>query len=196
MVPFRAMLLAINAHGYSRLALAWQHTGIFWAQTWAVIEHHPLAVLVCAAVPAALRGYVLLRGNSVSRGLAAFLDFVVTLWRVLLLGVAVWAACSGRELRILRAQMGVAAAWQIALQGLGGQFAHHLRLILWQLLFFVLAFLLLHRALRWIVRAGARRNVWLQNPLHRLAMDSVLRNLVLAPLLVIYVVEMARPALL
>jgi hypothetical protein len=176
------------------LALAWHHTGIFWAQTVAVIEHHPVAVLICAALPAILRGYVLVRGNSVSRGRAAWMDIIVTFWRVLLLAVAIWAACSGREWRALRAQVGTAAAWQLALGQLGAQFAYHLRLVLWELLFFVLAFVLLHWALRRAVRALGQKNAWIRESRHRVAMDSVLRNFVLAPLLVIYLVEMARPA--
>ena len=178
----------------SPLAVAWRHTGIFWSQTIVVIEHHPLAVLICAALPAVLRGYALMRGNSISRGRAASMDIVVTFWRVLLLGVAIWAACSGREWRVLRAQVGTAAAWQLALGQIGTQFAHHLRLILWELLFFVLAFILLHWALRRAVRALGQKNAWLRESRHRVAMDSVLRNLVLAPLIVIYLVEMVRPA--
>ena len=194
MLLCRAMLMVTGSRSMSPLAIAWRHTGIFWAQTVGVIERHPVAVLVCAALPAILRGYALVRGNSVSRWRTATMDIVVTFWRVLLLGVAIWAACSGREWRALRAQVGTAAAWQLALGQVGMQFAHHLRLTLWELLFFVLAFILLHWLLRWAVRALGRRNEWLQVSQHRVAMDSALRNLVLAPLIVIYLVEMARPA--
>jgi hypothetical protein len=188
------MLMVASSRSMSPLAIAWRHTGIFWAQTLGVIERHPVAVLVCAALPAILRGYALVRGNSVSRWRTATMDIVVTFWRVLLLGVAIWAACSGREWRALRAQAGTAAAWQLALGQVGMQFAHHLRLTLWELLFFVLGFILLHWLLRRAVRALGQRNEWLQVPRHRVAMDSALRNLVLAPLIVIYLVEMARPA--
>lgn len=186
--------MVTSSRSMSPLAIAWRHTGIFWAQTAAVIEHHPMAVLICAALPAILRGYALIRGNSVSRKQGAWMDIVVTFWRVLLLGVAIWAACSGREWRALRAQVGTAAAWQLALGQLGTQFAHHLRVTLWELLLFILAFIVLHWVLRWAVRALGQKNAWLRESRHRVAMDSVLRNLVLAPLIVIYLVEMARPA--
>lgn len=188
------MLMLLTTRPGPPFVLAWRHTEIFWAQIGAVIAHHPVAVIMCAAVPAVLRGYVLLQGSSVGRGRAAFFDIVVTLWRVLLLGVAVWAACSGREWRQLREQVGGMAAWQIALGRLGWHVAHHLRLVLWELLFLVVAFVLLHWAMRKGVRAMGNRDTWLRDPLHRVAVDSVLRNLVLGPLLVIYLVEMARPA--
>lgn len=122
------------------------------------------------------------------------MDIVVTLWRVLLLAVAIWAACSGQEWRALRARVGTAAAWQLALGLLGQQFARHLRVMLWELLLFVLAFVVLHWILRRAVRASGTKNAWLRESRHRVAMDSVLRNLVLAPLIVIYFVELARPA--
>jgi hypothetical protein len=189
------MLAAAHPPPLSPLTLAWRHSGIFWIQTWWVIEHHPIAVLLCACPPAALRAYILLRGRSLSQGLVALLEIAVTLWRVLLLGVAIWAATSGREWHQLRVRVGVMAAWQIALSRLGVHLAQHLRLVLWELLFFALAFLILHRLMVWAVRSMARNNEWQHDARHRAALKSILSNMILAPLLVIYLVELARPAL-
>ncbi len=180
--------------GTSPLALAWQHTELFWAQTWSVVERHPLAVLLCAAVPAALRGYILLRRPSVPRTRLALLELIVTLWRVLLLAVAIWAACSGREWRNLRTHVSAAAAWQIALSRLGWHLAHHLRMVLWQLLIFALGFAILYTLALWILKKLARKEPWLLDPRHQGAVESLLRNLVFVPLGIIYLVEMARPA--
>lgn len=178
----------------SPLAIAWQHTQEFWVQTLAVIGRHPVAVLICGVVPAAERAYVLVRGERFGRGVLALLEGLVMLWRILLCSVAVWAACSGQEWQALRAQVGAAAAWQVALGRLGFHLAHHLRMVLWELLFFFIGFLLFHQIVVWCVRAVAVRNQWLREPRHQRAVRSILRNLILAPMAVIYLVEMARPA--
>ncbi|HEX4006985.1 MAG TPA: hypothetical protein VHX60_12490 [Acidobacteriaceae bacterium] len=175
------------------LALAWQHTGEFWAQTGAAIAHHPFAILACAAVPAAERGYVLGQRQPPGRGQLALMEFVVTLWRIFLLAVAIWVACTGHEWNYLSSRVGAAGAWQVALGMLGVYFARHLRMLLWELLFLAVALLLGATILRWIVRAMAPGVAWLRDPHHQKAMRSVLRNLILAPVLVIYLVEMARP---
>ena len=179
----------------SPLTQAWAHTEAFAVQTWSVLRHHPLAVLVCAVVPAAERGYVLLRGRQLKPGQLGLLEGVVTLWRLLLCGVAIWAACSGYELRELRARVGAVGAWQLALDQLGDHIAHHLRAELWELLFFAAGLLLGILLIRWAVRGVARASRWMRETPHQRATVSVLWNLVLVPMAVIYLVEMARPAL-
>lgn len=178
----------------SPLELAWRHTAAVWAQTADAVARHPLALSVCAAVPAALRAYILLRGASMPRTRPAALEILVTLWRVLLVCIAVWAACSGREWRALRSQDGVVAAWQITFSRMGWHLAHQLRMVLWELLLFVVAFGLLYLILMRMVGALARVNAWLREPRHRLATETVLRNLIVLPLALIYLVEIARPA--
>jgi hypothetical protein len=177
----------------SPLALAWGHTKIFWAQTCAAVGHHPLVILVCAAVPAIERAFILLHGRQMRPGQSALLEILVTLWRILLCAVAVWVACSGQEWRRLSSRVGVMRAWQLAIGQLGLFFSHHLWILLWEILFFLAAFLLLARLLEWLVRVLARRGGWLSEKRHRMAVNSVLRNLIFAPLAVIYLVEMARP---
>lgn len=189
------MLILTAAQSPSSLALAWRHTGIFWAQTGFTLLRHPFIIFVCAAIPAAERAWVLLRGDWVGRGKLALLELFVTLWRVLLCAVAVWAACSGRELHTLTAQVGAMDAWQLAIGKLGGFMAHHLRVLVWEILLCAAAFLLLLKAISWAVRALARTSAWLRDQRHQTALQSVLRNLVLAPLILIYIVEMCRPGL-
>jgi hypothetical protein len=125
----------------------------------------------------------------------AALEFLVTLWRVMLCTVAVWAACTGREFQVLTARMGAMAAWQVALEIAGRYLALHLRAVLWEFAFFALALLLAESIVRRLVSALARRIEWLRNPLHRQAVLSVWLNLIFFPVALIYLVEMARPGL-
>jgi hypothetical protein len=188
-----AMLIGASGQTGSSLALAWHHTGDFWAQTGAAIAHHPVAILACAAVPAAERGYVLSQSKPLGRGQLALMELVVTLWRIFLCAVAIWVACTGHEWQYLSSRVGAVAAWQVALGMLGAYLAHHLRMLLWELVFLGAALLLGTLILRWTVRAMALGLAWLREAHHQKAMRSVLRNLILAPILVIYLVEMARP---
>jgi hypothetical protein len=182
-------------HAVSPLALAWRHTEAFWGQTAVTFVRHPLAILACAAVPAAERCYVLLRGKDLNRGKMAALELLATVCRVLLCAVAVWAACSGREQQALAAHMGTMATWQIYLENVGIYVAHHLRTVLWEFLFLVLAVLLAGRIVRWLVAALAHGAGWMKEPAHRQAALSVWRNLIVFPFVLIYLVEMARPTL-
>jgi hypothetical protein len=177
------------------LPLAWQHTGEFWTQTAAAFVHHPLAILLCAAVPAAERGYVLGRSRHLGRRQLALLELLVTLWRVFLCAVAVWVATTGNEWRLLSGRVGALAAWQVALNLFGSYLAHHLRMLLWELLFLAAALLLAILILRWLVRLVALWLVWLRDAHHQRAVRSVLGNLILFPFTLIYLVEMARPVL-
>ncbi|MBT9329462.1 hypothetical protein [Paracidobacterium acidisoli] len=178
----------------SSLALAWHQSGEFCLRTAAAVARHPLAVLVAAAVPAAERGYVLMQSRTLPRLRLTLLEALVTLWRVLLCVVAIWAALSGSEWLRLRQRVGVAESWQLALQHLGKHIGNHLRVVLWEYVLFIAGFALLNFAITALVRAlGAAGKSRLQTPEHRRAAISVLRNLILVPLAVIYLVETLRP---
>jgi hypothetical protein len=180
-------------HPVAASTLAWHHSLEFWVETGQTIAHHWLAVLICAAVPAAERAYVLARGAALKRGQLGLLELLVTLWRVLLCVVVVWAACTGNEWRQLSSKIGAVGAWQVALGYLGVHVAHHVRMLVWELLFFAIALVLASVLLRLLVQAGARSSAWLQGKPHRQATLSALTNLILVPAAAIYVVEMARP---
>jgi hypothetical protein len=175
--------VAAAVHPESPLTLAWRHTGAFWVQTGLVMAHHWFVILVCAAVPAVERGYRLLRARSATRSHLALMDFLVTLWRIGLCIVAIWAGTSGREWHSLSARVGVVAAWQFSLEELGSYFAHHLRMLIWAA----------GKLLDAVVSLALRTGVWVRETNYQQAAASVLRNLILVPLAVIYLVEMARP---
>lgn len=179
----------------SPLSLAWRQTGVFWSQTFHALARHPLPIFACAAVPAVERCFVLLHGTRLSRGSMAAMEFLVTLWRVMLCGVVVWAACSGREFQVLHAQMGALAAWQVALDHVGAYLAHRVRAVLWEILFFVVVAILAEGIVRWLVLAMARHVAWLREMSHQKATLSVWRNLILIPVVLIYLVEIVRPSL-
>lgn len=186
------LISAAVAPPLSPLQLAWRHTCAFWVQTLLTVARHPAVILLCAAVPAVERGYMLLRARRAGRGELAILDLLVTLWRAGLVAVAIWAASSGVEWKALSQRFGVITAWQLALSALGSYIANHLRMVLWELLFFAVAFWLGARIVRALVQLGSGTG-WLHDRLHQEAAASVLRNLILFPLALIYLVEMARP---
>jgi hypothetical protein len=178
----------------SSLAVAWRQSGIFCEQTGFAVAHHPLAILLCAAVPAIERGYVLAQTRTLPRLRLALLEAMVTLWRLLLCVVAIWMALSTEEWQRFSRHLGVMQSWELALQHLGAHLGNHLRVVLWEYAIFLAAFLLVNAAVSALVRALARGgNRWLQPAEHRRAMASVLRNLIVVPLAVIYLVETLRP---
>ena len=194
-MPSLGFLLLLDFVSEWPLHQAWRHTGEFWIQVGATLAHHPVVLLVCAAVPAIERGFAYLHPGVLDRGRMALLEALVTLWRILLVAVAVWAASSGLLWQQIRRQASPMAAWQIALSQVGFQFAHHLRMVLWELLFLVLAVLVIYLLVIWCVQALGRSVPWMREPRHRAATLSIVRNLVFVPVLVIYLVEMARPTL-
>ena len=173
--------------------MAWERSCQFWANTGATIARHWGPLLLCAAVPAAARGYVWLRRGSLQHGRLALLDLLITVSRVLFCAVAVWAACTGNEWRQLSGRVGALAAWQVGLGMVGVNIAHRLRVFLWELLFFAAAFLLAGFLLRRIVLAASSHLARLQETQRRRALLSVVMNLFLVPTAVIYLVEIARP---
>jgi hypothetical protein len=187
------MLTLVTQDVESALPLAWQHSGEFWTQTGIAIGQHPFVVFVCAVVPAAERVFVHLRSGRITHGQMALLEILVTLWRIMLCAVAAWLACTGHEWETLSARVGRVDAWPVALQLFGRYIGHHVRMELWQVVFFVLAFLLLGLILRWSVAALAQGSAWMRVENHRRAVLSGLLNLIYAPVAVIYLIEMARP---
>lgn len=192
--PRAAVLLSVvEGHPASSFAIAWQHTGEFWVKTGYAIAQHWAALLLFAAIPACARGYVVLRRGFLQPGRVALLDLLVTLARVWLCVVAVWASCTGNEWRDLSGRVGAVAAWQVGLGMVGVNVAHRLRMLSWELLFFLVTFFLADVILRWIIRSVALGSPWLQDPRHQRATRALLGNLILVPTGVIYLVEIGRP---
>ena len=172
-------------------ATAWHNSGGFWAQTGMAVARHPLVVLVCAAVPAAERAYLLLETKPIPAWKQSLLEGLVTLWRILLCVGMVWVAVSAEKWQSLRSFFSQSDSAQLALQRMGTYLGDHLHVVLWELFFFAAAFLLLNYALVLISRAllppdvSGTRN-------RRKAFVSVLRNLVLVPLALIYLVVLLQ----
>jgi hypothetical protein len=175
-----------------RFATAWQNTGAFWAQTLLAVARHPLAVLGCSVVPAAERAYFLLESKPIERWRLTALEAVLTVWRVLLFVVAVWVALSPEEWQALKQHFTNPDELQLSLQHTGAYLGRDLHVLLLELLFFAAAFLLLNFILVLIVRGLAKISAALQSPIRQKALVSVLRNLLLVPLGLIYLVEIFR----
>jgi hypothetical protein len=170
---------------------AWQNSGEFWAQTGMVVARHPLAVLVCSAVPAAERAYLLLHAEPIPRWRLTLLEAVLTVWRVLLCIGALWVVLTPERWRTFWFRFSDNYAMQNSLQHLGAYLGQHLHIVLWELTLFAAAFLLLNYALVWMARGLARLDTLREADRQR-AFVSVVRNLVLVPLALIYLVELLQ----
>jgi hypothetical protein len=191
--PLLSLLLSLP-ESPSTLVVGWRQSGLFCKQTGLAVAHHPLAILFCAAVPAIERGYVLLQTGAIPRLRLAVLEAMVTLWRILLCVVALWVALSTEEWQRFSQHVCVMQSWELALQHLGSHLGHHLRVVLWEYALFLAAFVLVNVAVSAMVRSMAETgNGWLWPQDHRRAVISVLRNLIVVPLAVIYLVETLRP---
>ncbi len=168
---------------------AWHNGGEFWTATLSAVARHPLLILVCAAVPAAERAYMLLETRPIPRWRVALLEVVLTVWRILLCIGAVWVAVTPERWHVIRVHFSGNVAAQRAMQQLGAYLGNHLHVVLWELALLAATLLLLNYLLvlaaRGLSRAGMLRRKNAQK-----AFVSVLRNLVLVPLALIYLVEM------
>ena len=182
------ILWTISPNGFTT---AWQNSGAFWAETGMAVARHPLAVLACSAVPAAERAYLLLHTEPIPRWRLTLLEAVLTVWRVLLCVGALWVVLTPERWRAFWSRFSDNDAMQKSLQHLGAYLGQHLRVVLWELALFAAAFLLLNYALIWTARGLARLGALREADTQR-AFVSVMRNLVLAPLALIYLVELLQ----
>ena len=171
------------------MATAWHNSGDFWTETWMAVTRHPLIVLACGVVPAAERAYILLETRPIPRWRLTLLEGILTVWRIVICVAMVWVAVSSKRWALLRSHFSANETAQVALQRLGTYLGDHLHVVLWELFFFAAAFLLLNYLLVLASRALLRPDV--QTPRNRRkAFVSVLRNLILVPLGLIYLVEL------
>ncbi|HEX3470915.1 MAG TPA: hypothetical protein VHT28_06985 [Silvibacterium sp.] len=171
------------------LTTAWHNSGEFWAQTWAAVARHPLLLLACSAVPAAERAYMLLQTNPIPRWKLTLLEAVLTVWRILLCMVAVWVTLTPERWKTFQLHFYGNDILQRSLQNFGAYLGKHLHVVLWELVLFTAAFLLLNYALVWIARGLARLGAMGEAHKQK-AFVSVVRNLVLVPLGLVYLVEL------
>jgi len=170
------------------ITTAWHHSGDFWVETLQAAARHPLVMLVCAAVPAAVRAYLLLEAKPIPVWRVVLLEALLTVWRILLCVAMVWVALSPEKWESMRTLFSGNEIAQAALGRMGTHLGNHLHVVLWELFFFAAAFLLLNDLL---VRAS-RTLFQPEPPNRRKAFVSALRNLVLVPLALIYLVELLQ----
>lgn len=185
------MLLVSAPSGF---AVAWEQSRFFWAQTAAAVARHPLALLAFSAVLAAERAYLLLHTKPLERWQLALWETLLTVCRVLLCLVAIWVALTPHERQGLLTRLTTDGEVQYGLQRLGAFLGRQLHVLVWELILLAAAFVVLNLLLRLAVKGLARFVVWLREPDRRKASVAIVRNLILLPLALVYLVEIIRPA--
>jgi hypothetical protein len=188
----RVMVLATGPTGFAE---AWQHSKEFWVQIGAAIAHHPVLLLSLALIPAILRGYFLLRTQPTPRWQLNLTEALLTVWRVLICIVAIWTILTPREWRSFRFCVRDLDQLQYAIQRLGAYLGRNLHLLLWELLIFAVIFWLLNTLLSALARVTSDSRETKRAISHRRAYASVLRNLFLGPLALLYLVAIIRQVL-
>ena len=178
----------------SAFVVAWKMSGIFLAQTLTAFAHHPGIILLYAAPAATERAWVLLRTKSVPAWWLPSLEALVILWRLLMIGIAVWVVLTPPELESLQKTLASNALIQDKLDYLGENLGKHLRILTWEIIFFAAVFFLLV----WLFSRGAR--LWMQGfdlpyverDNEQMALAVAARNLLLYPLAMMYAVVLIR----
>jgi hypothetical protein len=176
------------------LAAAWQHSKLFWQQTLAAAGHHLQLLLAVSIIPAALRAYLILKAQPIGRWELNLAEALLTVWRILICAVAIWAVLTPREWQLFKLRIQDTDQLQFAMQKLGAYLGKALHILLWELLLFAVAFGLLHWAMSLIAAQLARSGARDRRVLRYKAICSFLRNLILAPLALIYMVAIMRQA--
>lgn len=188
------LLQAASPDTESALAVAWQMSGAFLTQTLIAFAHHPGIVLLYAAPPATERAWVLLRSKPVPAWWLPSMEGLIAIWRLLLCAVALWVVLTPVQVAFLRGALTSNATFQAALDTLRENVRKGPGPLLWEVIFFLVAFFLLS----WLLSLMA--HFWIQAPdleqerreNQRLALAAVVRNLLLIPLGLIYVAVVVR----
>lgn len=176
------------------LAAAWQHSMVFWQQTLAAVSHHWPALLAVVIIPAALRAYLTLKVRPIQRWELNLSEALLTVCRILICGVAIWALLSYPEWQTFKLRLRNPSQFQLAVQRLGASLGKSLHILLWELLIFAFGFWLLHILLSFLADCLARAKDPERHVVLYRAIGSVLRNMILTPLALIYLVAMMRQA--
>jgi hypothetical protein len=176
------------------LAAAWQHSEIFWQQTFGAVGRHLPLLLAVAIVPAALRAYLIRKAQTIRHWELNLTEALLTVWRILICVVAVWAVLTPREWQTFKMRLRDMDRIQLTIQRLGAALGRTLHILLWELLLFAIALLLIHVLLTFIAKLAAQGSNAQKRLLLYKAASSFLRNLILAPLALIYIVAVLRQA--
>jgi hypothetical protein len=173
---------------------AWKLSGSFLVQTLTVFGHHPGIILLYAAPPATERAWVLLRTKPIPAWWLPWLEAFVIVSRLILCAVVVWVALTPLEMVHLQTTLTDSTLVQVELYRLGQSMGTHLRMLTWQIVFFLIVFFLVV----WLF--GRMSRLWVQGldliPVQkdneRLALTVVARNLLLYPVAITYAVVVIR----
>jgi hypothetical protein len=185
------MFWVSNPYGF---AAAWQHSKDFWQETLTAVAHHFPLLLAVAIVPAALRAYFTLKARPIPYWEINLAEALLTIWRVLICVVAIWVTLTPREWQTFKLRLHNVDQFQLAVQRMGAYLGKALHILVWELLLFAFAFWLLHAFLSLIASQLAQHGNPERRAVRRKALGSVLRNLILAPLALIYLVTILRQA--
>ena len=185
------ILLVSSPYGF---AAAWQHSKGYWQQTLMAVVHHLPLLLAVVIVPAALRAYLILKEQPIRRWELNLAEALLTVFRVLVCAVAIWVTLTPREWQNFKLRLRDTDQLQVAMQRLGAYLGKTLHMLIWELLLFAVAFWLLHLVLSIIADRLARTGNTERRSLRYRALGSILRNLILGPLALIYLVAFARTA--
>ena len=185
------MFLVSSPYGF---AAAWQHSRIFWQETLTAAAHHIPLLLAVAIVPAALRAYFTLRRRQIRHWELNLAEALLTILRVLICIVAIWITLTPHQWQAFKLHIQHIDQLQFAMQRLGAYLGKAVHTLLWELLLLVVAFWLMHLVLSLIADQLARPGPSDRQIVRRKAIGSVLRNLILAPLALIYLVTIVRQA--
>lgn len=173
---------------------AWKLSGQFLVQTLTAFAHHPGIILLYAAPPATERAWVLLRTKPVPAWWLPSFEALIILWRLVMLGIAIWIVLPPPEMVRLQKAFESNAVIQEKLDHLGANLGKHLRQLTWEIIFFAIVFFLVI----WLFNRGAR--LWMQGldlprelkDNQRMALAVVARNLLLYPIALMYAVVLVR----
>lgn len=166
----------------------------FCAEMLRAFAHYPAIILLYAAPPATFRAWVLLRSKPVPPWWLPPLEMLVAVWRLFMCAVAVWVVLTPPEMDELQNTLVSGASLMGSFDRLGQNAAMEAGPLFWEIVLFVAALILLNWLFSLIARA------WLlgqdldyeRKLTQRHAMTAVIRNLLLVPLALIYVVVVVR----
>ncbi|GGG90466.1 hypothetical protein [Silvibacterium dinghuense] len=178
----------------SEFAAAWQHSKMYLQETGIAVRSHLTLLLVLCIIPASLRVYLHLRTRPAQRWEINLSEALITAWRVLLCAVCIWAISTGHQWHTFKERLFMPDQLELAMQKLGLNLGGTLYVLLWELLIFALGMWLVHQLLSLAADLLTRNGYRGGRPVRRKAVASALRNLILAPLSVLYVVALIRHA--
>jgi hypothetical protein len=177
------------------LSAAWHASKVLWQQTLAAAFHHLPLLAGVAAAPAAIRSFLILESRPLRAWELNLAEAILTLWRVLICATAIWVTLTPREWAAFEQRLRHPDQFQMAVQHLGAHLGSALHLLAWEMVLLAFALWVIHVLLSLLADRLALRGDEDRHILRYKAWSSVLRNLILAPLALIYLASLAKDAL-